>query len=89
MRTTLGVFATAFILALFVQHKLSAFPLMHDATDSSVNRPTEGKLAPFVGKKEFDLKPLFKNERFPNIVVSMNGTLIATWGTSSVRAKRK
>jgi len=31
---------------------------------------------------------LFPNERFGNVVVSMKGTIIATWGTSHVRARR-
>ena len=35
-----------------------------------------------------DLQQVFKGERFGNIVVSMKGTVIATWGTSHVRAKR-
>lgn len=93
MRTTFGAFAAAIVLVFLVQNKLSAFKLtnevtINDAANISNNRQGEGKLAPFLGEKKFDLNPLFKNERFPNIVVSMKGTLIATWGTSSVRAKR-
>jgi len=48
----------------------------------------EGTLKPFLSKSSMSLQTVFKGERFPNIVVSMKGTLIATWGTSSVRAKR-
>ena len=36
----------------------------------------------------FDSQILFSNERFPNLVVSNKGTLIATWGSSKVIAKR-
>ena len=48
----------------------------------------EGALKPHLGESEFELKPLFSSERFGNIVVSMKGTLIATWGSSYVRARR-
>ena len=49
---------------------------------------TEGPLKPHLGKPHHDLQQLFNGERFGNIVVSMKGTVIATWGTSHVRARR-
>ena len=49
---------------------------------------TEGKLEPFLGDPSLELGQVFRGERFPNIVVSMKGTVIATWGTSHVRARR-
>ncbi|MCH2584372.1 MAG: glycoside hydrolase [Planctomycetes bacterium] len=48
----------------------------------------EGKLEPFLGEPALELGQVFRGERFPNIVVSMKGTVIATWGTSHVRARR-
>ena len=36
----------------------------------------------------FDSQKLFSSERFPNLVITNNGTLIATWGSSKVIAKR-
>ncbi|MEE2947781.1 MAG: sialidase family protein [Verrucomicrobiota bacterium] len=48
----------------------------------------EGSLKPHLGEAKFDLQPLFSGERFGNVVVSMDGTIIATWGTSHVRARR-
>ena len=48
----------------------------------------EGPLKPHLGEAKFDVQPLFPNERFGNVVVSMEGTIIATWGTSHVRARR-
>ena len=36
----------------------------------------------------FDSQELFTSERFPNLVITNNGTLIATWGSSKVIAKR-
>ena len=47
----------------------------------------EGPLKPHLEKPHMDLQQVFKGERFGNIVVSMKGTVIATWGTSHVRAK--
>lgn len=51
-------------------------------------QPVEGTLKPFLGPPEFRIKDVFKGERFPNVVVSMKGTVIVTWGNKSVRAKR-
>ena len=48
----------------------------------------EGELSPFLGKPSLDIQQVFKGERFGNIVVTMKGTVLATWGTSHVRAKR-
>ena len=48
----------------------------------------EGKLEAFLGQPALELGQVFRGERFPNIVVSMKGTVIATWGTSHVRARR-
>ena len=48
----------------------------------------EGPLKPHLDEPRLEIQQVFKNERFGNIVVSMKGTLIATWGTSHVRAKR-
>ena len=48
----------------------------------------EGALKPHLGKPHLDIQQVFKGERFGNIVVTMKGTIVATWGTSHVRAKR-
>jgi len=49
---------------------------------------SEGPLDPFLGEAKMEVVPVFKGERFPNIVVTKKGTLVATWGQSHVRAKR-
>lgn len=48
----------------------------------------EGPLDPFMSKDELTIQPVFQGERFPNIVVSTKGTLIATWGSEVIRARR-
>ena len=40
------------------------------------------------GKKAFDVQEIFSDERFPNIVVAMDGTVIATWGSEIYRVRR-
>jgi len=48
----------------------------------------EGPLTPFLGEAKMHVTPVFKGERFPNIVVTKKGTVLATWGQSHIRAKR-
>ncbi len=55
---------------------------------SAADRPVEGPLKPFLGEPRLDIQQVFKGERFPNIVVTMKGTVVATWGSASVRARR-
>jgi sialidase-1 len=39
----------------------------------------EGKLESFLGKPEMEIQQVFKGNRFPNIVVAMDGTVLAVW----------
>ncbi len=48
----------------------------------------EGPAQPFFNKESLKIGQVFKSERFPNIVVTMKGTLLASWGQRSVRVKR-
>ena len=48
----------------------------------------EGSLQPFIGEPRMEMQQVFRNERFPNIVVTLKGTVIATWGNNSIRARR-
>jgi len=48
-------------------------------------RPAEGKLEPFLGEPKLDIKPVHKGDRFPNIVVAVDGTLLAFWNGVKVR----
>ena len=53
-----------------------------------VRSSSEAKLKPFLGEPSIELQQVFKNQRFPNIVVAMDGALVATWGSDSVIARR-
>jgi len=45
----------------------------------------EGALAPFLGESRFDMQQLFANDRFPNVVVAIDGTVLAFWNGVKVR----
>lgn len=40
------------------------------------------------GKELFELQQIFDGERFPNVVVARDGTIIATWGRNSYQVRR-
>ena len=67
---------------------LSLIYLIALSFNSFAETKLEGKLEPFLGKPSLEIQPVFKGERFGNIVVTMDGTILATWGTTHVRAKR-
>ncbi|NNE93901.1 MAG: exo-alpha-sialidase, partial [Verrucomicrobiales bacterium] len=50
--------------------------------------PFEGPLDPFLGDPKLEIQAVFEDERFPNIVLTKAGTVLATWGNKQVRARR-
>ena len=48
----------------------------------------EGPLGPFLSEPSLEITQAFERERMPNIVVSTKGTVVATFGTGSVVARR-
>ena len=48
----------------------------------------EGSVNDFLGTPVLEMQQIFPGERFPNIVVTPKGTVVATWGTSGVRVRR-
>jgi sialidase-1 len=58
------------------------------ASLTAAQRPVEGPLAPFLGEPTLEMQQVFQGERFPNVVVALDGTIVATWGSSSVRVRR-
>ena len=48
----------------------------------------EGPADAFLGEAKLDMQNVFQGERFPNVSVTTNGTVLATWGSSSVRVRR-
>ena len=52
------------------------------------DRKLEESLQPFIGEPRMEMQQIFRNERFPNIVVTLKGTVIVTWGNNNIRARR-
>ena len=48
----------------------------------------EGSLKPFLKPGELSIQQVFRGERFPNIVVTKKGTVLATWGNRTYKARR-
>ncbi len=45
----------------------------------------EGELGPFLGEARFDMQQVFAGDRFPNVVVATDGTVLAFWNGVKVR----
>lgn len=54
----------------------------------TAEREQEAGIEPFLGEPSIHITDVYKDERFPNIVVTLDGTLVATWGSKHIRAKR-
>ena len=54
---------------------------------SSVCR-ADDPLSPFLGAPVFDKQRLFDDQRYPNVVVTTNGTVLAVWGNDGVVVRR-
>ena len=50
--------------------------------------PLEGPLGAFLGEPRMEVQQLFDRERHPNVVVTLKGTVLATLGNTSLRARR-
>jgi sialidase-1 len=54
----------------------------------ATGKPAEGGIEPWLGEAEFEIQQVFSGERFPNVVVAADGTVLATWGGKSYRVRR-
>lgn len=48
----------------------------------------DGTIDVFAGEPRFERQEVFSEERFPNIVVTREGTVLAVWGEKAVRVRR-
>jgi sialidase-1 len=65
-----------------------AILILTPLTLTAEERLVEAKLDPFLGSPRMEMQQVFANQRFPNVVVTLDGTVLATWGSSGVRARR-
>ena len=56
--------------------------------ETAAGLPSEGSAQAFLGKAKLELRQVFTKERFPNITVAVDGTLLASWGNRSLRLRR-
>ncbi len=57
----------------------------NDVGRTAAGHPAEGKLESFLGEPQLDFQQVHKGDRFPNIVVAVDGTVLALWGGVKVR----
>ncbi len=50
--------------------------------------PAEADLEPFLGDPKFEVQPVFRGQRLPNVVVATDGAVLAVWGWGTVRVRR-
>ena len=55
---------------------------------TAAGHPAEGKIDLHLGEPGLELQQVFRDERFPNVVGAVDGTIVCTFGSSSVRARR-
>ena len=55
---------------------------------TAADRVFEGPIQAFLNEPSIEIQRLFEDESHPNIVVTLAGTALATWGNTSVLARR-
>jgi sialidase-1 len=50
--------------------------------------PLPGPLKAFLGEPQVQVQSLFQGGRFPNVVVTTEGTVLASWGRPEIRVRR-
>jgi len=52
---------------------------------TAAGHPAEGKLESFMGKPKLDMRQVYRGGRFPNVLVAVDGTVLALWNGVKVR----
>ena len=52
---------------------------------TAAGHPAEGKLESFIGEPKFDMQQVHEGDRFPNVLVAVDGTVLAVWNGVKVR----
>ena len=75
-------------MKLLVTVFTTAIALILSTTSGIAQDEWEGKIDSHLSDAKLELQQIFAGERFPNIVVTPQGTIVATWGTSSLKSRR-
>jgi sialidase-1 len=59
-----------------------------DAEQLGDSRPTEAGIEPFLAEARFELQSVSRGERFPNVVVAMDGSVLIMYGHRKVLVRR-
>ena len=70
-------------LALLVGGCATLSPGTADTT--AAGHPAEGSLESFMGEPQLETQQIFRGDRFPNVVVAVDGTVLAVWNGVKVR----
>lgn len=87
------IWPSRILLAMLTTMALTTAFTMAVAAEDAGKIPATGKAAEvplerWLGEAELEIQPVFSDERFPNVVVATDGTVLATWGRSSYRVRR-
>jgi len=55
---------------------------------AAADKSVEGPLGAFLGEPQLEMQQVFSGQRFPNVVVTMRGTVLVTWGSGHVLSRR-
>ena len=75
-------------MKLLVTVFTTAIALILSTTSGIAQDEWEGKIDSHLSDAKLELQQIFAGELFPNIVVTPQGTIVATWGTSSLKSRR-
>ena len=84
--------ASCLILFLFCVVLVDRSPGSAFAADTvfktAAGHKSEADLKPHLGKARLEMGRVFGSERFPNVVVAVDGSVVASWGSRSLRVRR-
>jgi hypothetical protein len=63
-------------------------PLRSSPAIGSSDLPVDGALQSFLDEAELTDQESFDDERFPNVLIAGDGTVVATWGSQDLRVRR-
>ena len=66
---------------------LGLVPTQWNSADAA-DRPLEGSLDAFRGEPAMSMQQVFKGQRFPNVTVTLEGTVLCCWGNDGVVVRR-
>jgi len=84
LRETDGPFCGTSVKRGFAAFVAVVFFMTLSVTEAA-DRPAEGTLEAFLGEPKLDIQQVHKGGRFPNVVVAVDGTVLAVWAGVKVR----